>query len=92
MELRPMKRPISSHLDHEKQAWPIKDLLHGQKETFFLQNQHRESLAGKMCFGSKPEHRIRFVLPAHGTSHMIKYQIRSYLTKIGQEVGKTTLL
>ena len=30
------KRPIFSHLDHEKQAWSIKDLLYGQKGKFFL--------------------------------------------------------
>ena len=68
-------RPISSHLDRTSLVnkgfikWP-KDYA---KRLSLLQDQCGQSQAGKM--GSQSEHRIHFILPAHGTSHIINYVI-----------------
>ena len=52
-----------------EQAWSIKDLLHGQKDNFFLWGQRGKSRAGLPR--SQSERRIRFIFPARGFSRMI---------------------
>ena len=66
-----------------EQAWSIKDLLHGQKITpknFAFAETKREipsvqKKAHVACSGSQSEHRICFILPAHGPSHIISVLI-----------------
>ena len=71
-------RPISSHLDRTSLVikgfviWP-KDY---NKEFYFCRNKvrnpKRSSLAHLGRSDSQSEHRIRFILPAHGASHIMK--------------------
>ena len=66
-------RPISTR------SWLIKDLLQFMVKTLhqrisLLREQRRLSRVGKTdlaCSGSQSEHRICFIFPAQGTSHII---------------------
>ena len=54
-----------------EQAWSIKDLVYG----FFLRDTVGSSERARWRYlahsGSQSQHRIRFILPAHGASHII---------------------
>ena len=62
-----------------KQAWSIKDLSYGQKikaKNFAFAGTKREIQSGQerahhARLDSQSEHRIRFILPARGASHII---------------------
>ena len=59
-----------------EQAWSIKDLLYGQKITpknFAFAGTKREIPSGedRPILPARVEHRIRFILPARGASHII---------------------
>ena len=72
-----------------QQAWSIKNLLYGQKKELFLAgnnagNPETAWWAYLTCSGSQSECWIRFILPAHGFSHIIigrKNRFKVSLTK-----------
>ena len=59
-----------------EQAWSILDLLYGQKIRFCgnkTGNPEQAKLAHLARSGNQSEHSIRFVLPARGASHKIRF-------------------